>query len=56
METNREKYLAMLDLVPDSKIGYVLAFLCGMITSDAAEQDRLALIEEGQENTADKEG
>lgn len=55
METNKEKCLAMLDLIPDSKMGYVLAFLFGMITGDAAEQDRLALIGEGQENTADKE-
>ncbi len=55
METNKEKCFAMLDLIPESKMGYVLAFLCGMITSDAAEQDRLALIGEEQEDTADKE-
>ncbi len=56
METNKEKCPAMLDLIPESKMGYVLAFLCGMIASDAAEQDRLALVGEGQEHITDKEG
>lgn len=41
METNREKCIAMLDYVPESKLGYVLAFICGLIVSDAADKDSI---------------
>ena len=41
METNKEKCIALLDQMPESKLGYVLSFICGLLVSDAADQDRL---------------
>ena len=38
METNKEKCIALLDQIPESKLGYALAFICGLLVSDAANQ------------------
>lgn len=49
METNKEKCIALLDQIPESKLGYVLAFICGMLVSDAAGQDSVLNAAKGQE-------
>lgn len=48
METNKEKCIALLDQIPESKLGYVLAFICGLLVSDAADKDSVLNAMEGQ--------
>ena len=48
METNKEKCIALLDQIPESKLGYVLAFICGLLVSDAANQDSVLNVMEKQ--------
>lgn len=38
--SNKDKIISLLDIIPDNKIGYVLAYIQG-ITADIAEPDEV---------------
>ena len=50
--SNKEKVIALLDNVPEHKIGYVLAYVQGLTADDDAEDDAFceALYQEYQAN------
>lgn len=53
--SNKEKVIALLDVVPEYKIGYVLAYLQGLTADEEAEDDAFCEeLRQQYENDPDK--
>lgn len=53
--SNREKIIALLDSIPDYKIGYVLAYVQGIAADEDADDDYCAALYEDYLNDPDPE-
>ena len=53
--SNREKVIALLDSVPDYKMGYVLAYVQGITADEAADDAFCQQMVENYENDPDPE-
>ena len=53
--SNREKIIALLDSVPDYKIGYVLAYVQGITADEEADDAFCQKMLENYENDPEKE-
>lgn len=53
--SNREKVIAMLDSIPDYKIGYVLAYVQGLTADESADDAFCQQLYERYQNDPDKD-
>ncbi|MCC8079776.1 MAG: hypothetical protein LIO57_06935, partial [Oscillospiraceae bacterium] len=53
--SNREKVIALLDSVPDYKMGYVLAYVQGITAGEEADDDFCQRMLENNKNDPDPE-